>query len=288
MKLYSNFYEPNAFEIINDGWGKVIDPVVNVSLAEIETCSKSQEEGSIRNELFKPGSFVDQTTIKINDSLDRLQGKSALCATANINYFDLEHLEHSSKLKTILWLKQAGDSGIYPSLIPPTYRYSLFLDPNITSKTISLPISQSISPGDTDNFIIEVSSSSTAKFSLSFLFKSADEVELNSDSLMLDLFLPRSQVKSCGEDETISLLTEEIIDEIIYGRQRQESSNSSKIYGDTVRTNIHNQIYDKLRQEVEELSIHQISDKEKAKKYLGEYVRKYVHSRQIYLCAQAV
>jgi hypothetical protein len=295
LSLSSNFYNPNEFEIINYGWGEVINPVVNVSMAEIEACSKSGEGNSIRNDVFKPGSFTDKITIKFNRVLDnnilnRLQGKSALCATVDVHYFDSGYQKYSSKLKTILWLKKAGDSGIHPYIsgihpymVPPTYRYNLFLDPNVNSSNISLPISQSISPGNTDNFIVEVSSSRTAKFFISSLFKSADGVELNGGSIILDLFLPRSEVNSCSEDKTASLLTKEIVKSL-----RSDQSFTSDYYdrddyyARTEYTKIHKHLYDTLKEK-----IHRIDKKEEMLNFnqVKEYIRNYVHSHQIRLCA---
>lgn len=284
LRSYSNFYNLNEFEIINDGWGDVIDPVVNVSMAAVEACSKNEDEKPIGNEVFEPGSFSDQITIKFNNALDdilnRLQGKSALCATADIHFSDSGDQKHISKLKTILWLKKAGDSGIYPSPAPPTYRYNLFLDPNVNLNTISLPISQSITPGNVDNFTIEVSSSRTAKFYISFLFKSADGVELNSDSIILNLFLPRSEANSCGENETVSLLTKEIVQSLVDGQRFPEGD-----YVRTEYTNIHKHLYDRLREEIYEIT------RKKGRlnsNQIEEYIRDYVHSHQIHLCAQAV
>lgn len=285
LRSYSNFYNPNEFEIINDGWGDVIDPVVNVSMAEVEACSKNGDKKSIGNEVFEPGSFSDQTTVRFNNALvdsilNRLQEKSALCATADIHYSDSGDQKHISKLKTILWLKKAEDSRIYPSLASPTYRYNLYLDPNVNLSTISLPISQSITPGNVDNFTVEVASSRTAKFYISFLFKSADGVELNSDSIILNLFLPRSEANSCGEDETISLLTKEIVQSLADGQRFPEGD-----YARTEYTNIHKHLYDRLREE-----IYEITRKEGRlnSNQVEEYIRNYVHSHQIHLCAQAI
>jgi hypothetical protein len=75
---------------------------------------------------------------------------------------------------------------------PPTFQYQLKLDVDRENYTAEVPLSQSISPGDTDRFTVVVGNEKSALHSFRISFRFIDGLELCSEPIFLRTFVPRS------------------------------------------------------------------------------------------------
>ncbi|GEM_PF-4345966 len=195
-----------GISIINEGWGKVIDPVVSFGIVKEEAC----EEGFPSAEMQivkKIQTFFESAWVDVRDyvpeelQLGRLQSeklqleefinKKRVCVFGTIQYFTESNKHHEVKFKTLVLLGKPGEGAPRP----PTYNYELFLEAGKSGYTKYLPLSQEIKPGEVDHFLIRVGTDRSAKFDLRISFRTAGDVELPTKTILLEIFVPRSQRK---------------------------------------------------------------------------------------------
>jgi hypothetical protein len=131
LVVKENPWNTGRFSIINEGWGSLIDPVVNFGLAREEDCNSSATITANMNS--QPVAFSDQTDSAGTEQTDidvshyvpeGLSGKKIICVFGEIHYANYNQDSRAIKFKTKVWLEYPGPGA--PA--PPSYFYDLFLE----------------------------------------------------------------------------------------------------------------------------------------------------------------
>ncbi len=191
-----NFWNVGKTRFSNEGWGDVLDPVFRFCVKDIaEYTTDTDVDAADGNELHLP-SFSEFLNVDVSDFVPRqLRGERLVTVVGQLRYRTESGATGALRLKTRVSLVRPG-----PALPkPPNYVYDLFLPAGKARYEKLLPTAQEIRAGDTDHFLIRVGTDKSFRFEISLAFRTAQRVELPGAELVLELFVPRSQVDSIRE-----------------------------------------------------------------------------------------
>ncbi len=198
--LFQDDRKTGGLLVFNEGWGQVLDPIINFRIREIHVYNPERlihVDG--QEHIIKAESFLEEMYIPIVDHVPtipefpsfpyRSEGGLLLChmtIEGEIQYSTENHEKRKIKFNFDVHIGGFGGAGL-----PPTGEYDLRLKAGETG-TQYLSIDQEIKPGDADHFLIRVASDKSAQFTLSFSFRVVEGLEIKSkDEVILDIFVPR-------------------------------------------------------------------------------------------------
>jgi hypothetical protein len=201
-----NFYNVGNFDIINEGWGKVINPKIEFMVRDVSLYEKTFPAFA-PDHLVQLKTFSDRARITVLGRVPpELRNNRLVCVFGKIYYSTENNRKHTIKFKTRVSLVRPGPAR--PA--PPNYIYDLFLKSGEFGYTKRLPISQKIGPGEVDHFLVRVATDKSSQFDLAFSFRATSGAELSGSAVLLDIFVPRSQIQRIKKDASSgkrSLLT---------------------------------------------------------------------------------
>ncbi|MAF66866.1 MAG: hypothetical protein CMJ84_14575 [Planctomycetes bacterium] len=187
--IEEDFCNVGKFDIINEGWGKVIDPTVEFGITNVGAYdSNSPLEG--RKESIRIDTFFERATVEVGGYVPaNLRGANLVTAFGTIHYTTEDGDQRAVKFKTRVSLVAPGPGA--PA--PPTYTYDVFLEAGKSGYTELVPISQTVEANSVDHFLLRVATDKSARFDLDFSFRVAGGEELAGESVSMDIFVPRTQ-----------------------------------------------------------------------------------------------
>ena len=198
--LFQDDRRTGRLHIFNEGWGQVLNPVITFRIKEIHVYNPERLiRGDGQEHTIKAESFLEEIYIPIVDYVPNIpefskfpmreEGgllQSHMTIEGEIHYSTETHENRNIKFNFDVHIGGFGGAGL-----PPTGEYDLRLKAGETG-TQHLSIDQEIKSGDADHFLIRVGSDKSAQFTLSFSFRTVEELEiLGSEEVMLDIFVPR-------------------------------------------------------------------------------------------------
>ena len=181
--------------IENNGWGKVKNATINLS---IRPSNSYEDLDPMKEDLdhdINLGTFLETEYINItrnisSDIIGRNDfGYREVSVIGKIVY-QTENEENRSlwfKTRVILDHPINGRGGG----CPPDYKYGLILEAGKSDYVEHLPISQSLSSGEVDHFLICIVSDKSSKFNISLSLKDGSGNVIHKEKLYLDIFVPR-------------------------------------------------------------------------------------------------
>jgi hypothetical protein len=182
--------------IANNGWGEVKNATINFS---IRPSNSYEDLDPMKEDLdhdINLGTFLETEHINItrNVSSDIIgrndYGYKEVSVIGKIVYQTENEEKHSLWFKTRVILDPINGGGG----CPPEYKYDLFLKGGKSDFIEHLPISQSLSSGEVDHFLIRIASDKSSKFNLSLSFKDGSDNVIHNEKLYLDIFVPRENL----------------------------------------------------------------------------------------------
>jgi hypothetical protein len=182
-------YNIGHFAIVNEGWGRVINPTFDVGVERQSACNTFPSDTPnihVTRSTFDEG---DNVPI-IQDVPPSLRSEKAVCVFGEMQFTTESAVKRSLKFDTLVSLVKPGPGA--PA--PPDYLYDVFLRAGEAGYTKRIPISEEVKPGEVDHFLIRIGTDKSASFNLTFSFVSRPASSLSPTQVRLSVFVPRSQV----------------------------------------------------------------------------------------------
>jgi hypothetical protein len=188
-----------AFEIVNDGWGNVVNARVDL---QISSPDYPELDGTRRT--FNLGTFSELATINLlkDPSLplkdcerDKEIKSYYVDVSGQIDYYDESKKRRLLKFQTPVNVVSCGWGA---GTIHPNAIYDVELEAGKSGYTKYVPLAQEVKPGQTDYFLINVGSDKTAQFDLNLSFRTLG-IEVPEKRVHINIFVPRSQAKFTQE-----------------------------------------------------------------------------------------
>ncbi len=181
----------DAFWVVNEGWGKVVDPTFKLGIERQSTCGafpSKQPTVSIARPTFDEDDFV-HIDKEVPPSLKQ---EGVVCVFGEMHFASEDATKHSLKFHTLVSLVPPGRG----KPVPPEYLYDVFLVAGKGGYTKRIPISQEIKPGEVDHFLVRIGTDKSASFNLAFAFTSMPKIPLEHTHILLSVFVPRSHAQA--------------------------------------------------------------------------------------------
>jgi hypothetical protein len=185
------------FYISNQGWGAMIDPVVKFAVTPVNLCGSFRAE-DLTNVIHIP-TLSGEAHLKILEYVPAsLSNARQVCMSGEISYGTENQEKRTVKFEAPVTI-QFHPLGL-PSIARYTYKYDLFLDiARQGGYTRRIPIRHEIKSGDSDVFLIEIGAAKSADFELGFSFRAVGGQTLPGGSVLLHIFVPRSEASSIAK-----------------------------------------------------------------------------------------
>lgn len=176
----------NALQIDNDGWGDVVDPVLEISVKaaghDDEVDLFAPETRTIARKTF---SACD--TIRIAPFVpERLRNQDAVTVFGTLSYGPADQRKSLKYETTVLLDIKAGQA------LPPSYAYPpAYFEAGKAPCTIAIDIAQAIEAGRADQFLVTLGTDKTSHNRVSLSFKTTAGEILPGGDFLLDLYVPR-------------------------------------------------------------------------------------------------
>lgn len=190
-------------QIVNEGWGKIINPRITFQLAARGTYLSSMLNEWISEKYERQmQTFTDMAMFSLKEYLpDALRSypqstynqyntldSATLKIFGNISYQTEAYDERLVRFET-----EPCRLSLHAPFVEPTYTYDVFLQAGRSGYTQHLSLAQEIKPGSSDHFLFRMASDKSALFHLTFSFRAVDEREIQSRKAILDIFVSRSE-----------------------------------------------------------------------------------------------
>ncbi len=193
--LHSPLRNPGKIYLENEGWGDVINPVVNLVIHDEESCNVLSDKNTIIKVIKLP-TFSDFVVIDIMSYLPaELLKKQSLCVVGSLKYTDPNNHSHNIQFKLGVHLKPII---IIPEMMIVTHQYDAILKSGVPHDIERIPLSHEIKPGDSDLFLIRLGTQKSSRFDLTISLRSASGIELPGHDVLIDIFVPRSDSDRLG------------------------------------------------------------------------------------------
>jgi hypothetical protein len=178
--------------LVNEGWGNVNDPRVELGIADVEACADPALDGAPRQHAVALDSFLESATVPIRVGgyvPQDFAGQNEVCVYGVIAYTTDDREARSLKLRARVPI----DEGGFGAAEEPSYYYDVFLEAGKAGRSKAVSVSQSIKPGEADHFVFRIASDKSARFDLGLSLRDAGGALLPLQDVHLELFVPRSQ-----------------------------------------------------------------------------------------------
>ena len=181
-----------AFHIINDGWGDVVDAVVN-----LEILSPGFPELHGQKRTFRVGTFSEVATINLLQTPrqgfegcreEEMGGSVYANVNGEIIYLTESRQERTVKFTSPVLMKFCGGLA---GVSRETATYDVELESGKSGYVALIPLAQEVRAGDTDYFVFRLAASKSANFDLKISFRTPG-IQLPENNLSIDVFVPRS------------------------------------------------------------------------------------------------
>lgn len=207
--IHENFYNLGKILFVNEGWGAMQDPVLNITgwkkpnvdPREIlfrwqfgdttqDPCqSESAQVGG--NQKIKLDAISAEINVPVEQYIPtELRSEPIVCALGFVSY---KNSIGSQSFRFRTMVSRFNPPPGAPA--PPTATYDLFLSAGKKGYTATVPVSQAIEPGKVDHFTIKVSSDKSAAFVLKYHTRALSDIDLPGETLKLSMFIPRSSAE---------------------------------------------------------------------------------------------
>jgi TIR domain len=209
---------PNSsLEIINEGWGEVIDPVIHLTIPSTMP-SADRNRPPVERRSLKIPSFTERTVAPIASFIpDQL-------ANAAVNFVEGE-IEYGppNQRTSVAFRTRINLPPMTAGYTPVSFTYDAQLEAG-KNGIYRVPLSQTIKPGEADHFLLRIGSDRTARYRFQVAVIGIDGTELVRQPVELDLFVPRTArrepVSETAKEKTKSSISFETGDGLIHGRIR--------------------------------------------------------------------
>ncbi len=180
----------------NQGWGDVHKPQVRYGVTKGEGCEKLDVDKTPTSQTKTLPAFSDQSeAIEFDyESVKNLMDEGDdVCVYGEIKYTTDEGNARAVKFKVRVNLEGLGDAGEDK----PVYFYDASLPAGEAGYTRRVPLTHkhTIKPGEVDHFVIRIATNKSAQFELKFSFRDVGGMEIPTDNVLLDIFVPRTEIK---------------------------------------------------------------------------------------------
>lgn len=211
--------------VLNEGWGNATECVVRFNIARRDAVADFGED--LVHEV-RIGTLTDSHNADISPALASLGMPAGYLSSASdrwdmddetqevikrfghsvVVYGQIDYIgtdvagkssAHSVKFSTNVSLVMPGPGA--PG--PPTYAYEAMLDIERSHYEVAVPISHIIKPGDADRFTITVGAPKSSRHRFDLQLKFNESGEILSPPIVLDICLPRRDVKNVRSKSAI-------------------------------------------------------------------------------------
>jgi hypothetical protein len=173
----------------NEGWGPALDPVFRFTLLSGSSTPDRPAPGTYEHTVKRPA-LTEKDEIGLEEVIEAnptLARETSLRAVGEVSY------RTDDGPATLAFETRVDRSPLVGRPIPVTARWNVLLDSRAPGRSYPTTLLQELVPGEpAERFEVQVGSDRTARFGLSIeLFSGADR-SLGVQSLVLDLFVPRS------------------------------------------------------------------------------------------------
>jgi HEAT repeat protein len=173
----------------NEGWGRVIDPVLKFDFRATEPMRESDWRGDYLN-VLQPGSFDERLDVDLTPYLvGDLRGNERVWMVGSIDYKTEDGQARSHRFKSPQELK-AGPQG---GNILPEFVYNAILDPDKSGYSINIPVARRIVPGELEHLAIRLFSPKSAHYVLSLVFRNTAGTEFQKSKVIVDVIRARDE-----------------------------------------------------------------------------------------------
>ncbi len=191
--------------IRNEGWGRVVNPVLDLGIYPLESCSPAK----FRTETVKGkklSDFTARTTVNISSYLPTEfvsnyrrcaagTGKHcSVCVYSALSYQSTDGSTKEVKYATRLFPDDSeyGDDSAVGGSLDSTGEYGTFLKVSKSGYEVRIPISQEIRPKEAEHFSISVWTDRSAHFRLRVLLVDSEGRNIGDKRVSIGIFVPRS------------------------------------------------------------------------------------------------
>jgi len=190
----------DRFRFWNEGWGKVVDPVLAFDVLREDRC-EDEDLWPVMGHTLQLESFLDAARdVVVTDfippeilDVQSLESRAILeptyaCVPGTLAYRSESGRDYVVKFKVVIQL--AG-----PIVKPPvfaSFEYDLFLEAGRSGYTQPLSLSQAIKAGEAEQFSITIGTDKSADFDLAFSFRTSTGAAISANGVGLRIFVPRA------------------------------------------------------------------------------------------------
>jgi len=180
-----------AFDIVNEGWGQIVNAVVDYE-AKAKGGTKCSFKGGKASLLL--GTVSERTRIVVWSPATQEEcsraGESKRIEIAGVMRYETEdHQKRRSEFRTALIL---GIERHPLGITRVSAVYDVMLEAGKSNHVRNIPIAHQIKPGETDNFIFQIGVDKSGHFDVRLSLREASGVQLAAKRVFLDIFRPRS------------------------------------------------------------------------------------------------
>ena len=180
LLIYSSLYNKGKIEIVNMGWGEVIDPIMTLT----QIANKNMDPVPV----IQISTFFNEVNVDVSDHLP-LDTSETVPVTGIITYSTEEGAtrEVLFEVDVPLWNIPKPAIAVHPS-----YYYDLMLTSDESEYTELFPVAHGIRPGDIDLFVIRLAADKSAQYDLEFSFVAVGGDVLQANGVLLEILVPRT------------------------------------------------------------------------------------------------
>jgi hypothetical protein len=205
--IHENFYNIGHLQIVNEGWGKMLDPaleivdwkkpevdprdiVFNWRFGLVQDACNGASPAMTANIPIALQDVDDRVNVDVERFVPKdLQEEPLICLRGTLTY-----TAAGNKARITLHFRSLV-SRFNPgpgAPAPPSATYDLFLPSGKSGYVASVPVSQEIKPGATDHFLIRLSSDKSGKFTLRYHARVLSDVVIGGETVQISLLIPKS------------------------------------------------------------------------------------------------
>jgi len=205
------------FELINDGWGPVLDADLEFQIKE----PKETKPGKNQNEVYRArlGSFDKEASVQIGKyvpekviegivdrhrlMLAELKAREpnsfgfgpSVSLVGKVKYRTRSNDKRIASFETDVPLYSS--SSFYSIVFPSAY-YGVEIDPDERVPSHRIPLTHTVKPGDTDLLVVVLKPMKSSVIDLTISVLDARREELKRQRIALDAFVPRTSLRIRG------------------------------------------------------------------------------------------
>jgi hypothetical protein len=177
----------NGVLLINEGWGDVIDPVLNF---KIQRQKKGKDPDSVERRMLELPTFAKDKMVRLAKYVPKeLEAEPAVTVSGELEFGAAKQRKKVPFTTTMIF------DTTFEHPVPPSQEYDLALTAGKAPDTVRVPVAHNLKPGEADQFLLRVASDKSARYELKVSLRRIDDQSLPEQKLVLDVFVPRSGAK---------------------------------------------------------------------------------------------